>query len=54
MISWIKAFVMACDEYQSKRKAQRELEAMSDKELADIGISRSMIRAVVWDYFGRS
>lgn len=33
--------------YQERQKALRELNAMSDKELADIGITRSMIPFVV-------
>lgn len=50
MLKVIKGIVMAYCDYREKSKSVRELQAMTDKELADIGISRSMIRSVVYDY----
>ena len=43
----LKNFLDKFNKYQEQQKALRELNAMSDKELADIGITRGMIPFVV-------
>ncbi|MFB2552674.1 DUF1127 domain-containing protein [Ensifer soli] len=35
-------------QYASQRRAVRELSALTDRELSDIGLSRSQIRAAVY------
>lgn len=42
-----KNLLTKLDKYHERQKALRELNAMSDRELADIGITRGMIPFVV-------
>ena len=53
MISWIKDIGTNLASYHRNREAQKELMAMTDRELADIGVRRCMIREIVWSSDGR-
>lgn len=43
----LKNLLNKLDKYHERQKALRELNAMSDRELTDIGITRGMIPFVV-------
>lgn len=43
----LKTILNKIKQYQTQQRAMKELYAMSDKELADIGITRGMIPFVV-------
>lgn len=49
MFNFIKNLRKSYLKYQIANKTIKELSALSDRELNDIGISRSIIRYIAWD-----
>lgn len=43
--NWAKRY----EQYSVYRKTLRELSSLNDRELVDLGISRSQIHAIAWD-----
>lgn len=48
MIGFIRKAMSAVEQYQKRRVAYWQLNNLTDQELHDIGISRDMIREVVY------
>lgn len=49
MFNFIKNLRKSYLKYQIANQTIKELSALSDRELNDIGISRSIIRYIAWD-----
>lgn len=50
---WFRDMARSYAKNQQSRQTYKELSKLSDRELNDIGISRSDIRAVAYDLFWR-
>lgn len=47
MLTFLKALSLSCSAYFHRRKVEAELMMLTDRELRDLGINRSMIRELV-------
>lgn len=47
-MNWFKRFLKYVATWRKHRAIIKELNAMSDRELADIGITRDMISELIW------
>lgn len=43
----LKSIILKINKYQEQQRALKELSALTDRELADIGITRGMIPFIV-------